>query len=328
MDKALSFLVQTQDQGLRLDSWLHEQVQNLSRSRIKALIEEGHVRVQDKKAVPSQKIKEGDQVTLFIPEPEEALPVPSPMALDIIFEDEDILVLNKPPGLVVHPACGHWQDTLVNGLLAYCGSRLSGIGGVKRPGIVHRLDKGTSGLMVVAKNDLAHEGLSQQFATRSLSRSYQALVWGTPKLPKGTVHTLLGRSPHHRQKMAVLTRGGKEATTDYHLMTTYKGYISLIKCTLHTGRTHQIRVHMSHLGHGLLGDPLYGHAPKGTPEALKALCAAFKDQERPLLHAYQLHLLHPRSHEMMTFETPLHDHLQGVIDLLETQPSATIAEAI
>lgn len=314
MTETFSFQAASTDQGKRLDFWLHEQAPEYSRSRLKNLIDGHHVQINGKQGTPSQKMKEGDTVVLHIPPANDPIPQATTIPLDIIYEDTDLLVLNKAAGLVVHPACGHWQDTLVNGLLAYCGETLSGIGGVKRPGIVHRLDKGTSGLMVVAKNDKAHQGLSAQFSDRSLSRSYQALVWGIMTPLSGRVHTLLGRSPSHRQKMAVVPKGGKEAITDYQSLKTLSSHVSLITCTLQTGRTHQIRVHMSHLGHGLIGDPLYGHSPKGVSGDLKTLADSFKTQERPLLHAYHIHFIHPCTSQALEFNIPMHNDFKKIMD--------------
>lgn len=319
---SFSLIVSPDHLGQRLDKFLADQLLDLSRSRLQALIEGGHVRISpDRKVSCSLKLKEGDLVTVQVPPPEEATPRAVDIHLNIIYEDEDLLVINKEAGMVVHPAPGHTDDTLVNALLAHCGESLSGIGGVKRPGIVHRLDKETSGLMVVAKNDKAHQKLTEQFSDRSLSRIYAALVWGLVTPAEGTITTQIGRHPGNRQKMAVVSWGGREAVTHYHTLSHYpKGNepamgLTLVECKLATGRTHQIRVHMHHIGHPLLGDPLYGHTPKG---ALKLWPEAIIRFPRQALHAKSIQFIHPRTGKMIRFEVDLPDDIATVLKMIET----------
>lgn len=309
------------DVGGRLDKFICEKSPHLSRTRVQSLLEEGWIKVCPQRDIsPSTKIKIDEVYTIIIPEPEEALPQPQELALDIVYEDADLLVINKSAGLVVHPAPGHSDQTLVNGILAHCGDQLSGIGGVKRPGIVHRLDKDTSGLMVVAKNDFTHQFLSQQFGDRSLSRTYRALVWGVVHPKEGCISTMMGRSPTNRQKMAVVTKGGKEAITQYRLLKTFvceknlASSISLVECQLKTGRTHQIRVHLSSIGHSIIGDPLYGHKPKGVKKYWPEKVLTFSHQ---LLHACRLQFIHPRSKEVLTFHSPYPEDFQEVIISIE-----------
>lgn len=319
-ESTFSFIVDTDAVGLRLDRFLVQQLPSLSRTRLQDLIEQGHVKLRDKAITDvSHRIKEGDNYTLTVPPPEEEQSIlAQPLPLEILFEDEDFLIINKAAGMVVHPAPGHRESTLVNALLAHCGDSLSGIGGVKRPGIVHRLDKDTSGLIIVAKNDKAHHSLSEQLSTRTLSRRYWALVWGTLPQQAGLIEGAIGRSPKNRQKMAVVTRGGKEAQTRYTVKKIYTApishlhTISLIECALLTGRTHQIRVHFSTAGHPLLGDPQYGR--KGTPKIWPTGVHQFP---RQALHAFQLTLQHPRTQEVMVFEAPLPSDMQNLIELLQ-----------
>ncbi len=280
----------------------------LSRARIQALLAQGHVRLGDGVVSDSsRKVKVGEVYTLTLPPPEKAEMEAQPLALDILYEDQDVIVINKQAGLVVHPAPGHRDQTLVNALLAHCGNTLSGIGGVARPGIVHRLDKDTSGLMVVAKNDAAHQALAAQFADRSLSRIYHALVWGVPTPPSGSLDGSIGRSPKDRKKMAV-TAKGRVALTHYRMMESF-GAVSLIECKLATGRTHQIRVHLAHLGHPLVGDPTYGKGKsgKGVPSF-----------PRQALHAKSLRFIHPRTGQARVFDSPLPEDMQGLIKKLKT----------
>ncbi|MEB3701936.1 RluA family pseudouridine synthase [Candidatus Bealeia paramacronuclearis] len=314
-----TILVSEQEAGLRLDKFLSLACPDLSRTRIQNLIEEGHVLVEGR-AVQShaQKTKAGWTFVITIPEAIDAIPEPQDIPLEIIYEDDDLLVLNKPAGLVVHPAPGNHDNTLVNALLAHCGTSLSGIGGVKRPGIVHRLDKDTSGLMIVAKNDLAHHHLSHQLSTRTLSRTYQAFLWGIPKNQTGTIRTQLGRHPKDRKKMAVLPEGGKEAITHYQVLETYPPTASLVECRLETGRTHQIRVHMTHLGHPLLGDPVYGRPPKGVPEFLKNhLKEVPWTGGRQALHAAQIKFIHPRTGDLLSFSCPLPEDMRILKSVLD-----------
>ena len=303
------FLVDARAAGDRLDRFLAAQVPHLSRSRLQALIKDGHVTLAGKSAKPGDKVRTGAIVTLTEPPAEPTLLEPEAIPLDVLFEDPDILVLNKPAGLVVHPAAGHARHTLVHALLAHCGS-LSGIGGEQRPGIVHRLDKDTSGCLVVAKNDTAHAHLSRQFAGRTVTKIYLALVQGYFAGPRsGAIDNLIGRHPVERKKMAVLARGGRASRTTWRVAQELPGVGTLVECTLHTGRTHQIRVHLKHLGHPLLGDALYsprlaGHYP------------------RQMLHAWKLGFTHPRTGEPMHFCSPLPEDfiLAGVRRPPEDQP--------
>jgi 23S rRNA pseudouridine1911/1915/1917 synthase len=308
------------DEGsVRLDRVLAARLPELSRSRLKALILAGQVTV---KAAPirdpAYHVTAGDTIIIDLPEAAPAEPGPENIALDIVYEDDDIIVIDKPAGLVVHPAAGHETGTLVNALIAHCGASLSGIGGVKRPGIVHRLDKDTSGLMVVAKNDRAHASLTAQFAdhgrTGQMERGYLAFVWGVPNRQRGTVDAPIDRHPHAREKMAV-RQGGREAVTHWEIRQTFNGrdgkpVASLLACRLETGRTHQIRVHLAHIGHPLMGDQVYGphfktKASHLGPQSQAALTAL----GRQALHAYLLALEHPKTGEVLRWEAPLPEEL-------------------
>jgi len=284
------YLVPPETAGCRLDQYLAVLLPHLSRSRLQTLIKEGHILLDDKPCKPGEKLRPGKRIAVHEPE---AAPVTGTAAeeipLEILFEDGDLLVVNKAAGMVVHPAAGNPGGTLVNALLHHC-TALSGIGGEQRPGIVHRLDKETSGCLVVAKNDLAHQGLSAQFADRKVLKIYLALVAG--RLPKksGVIETEIGRHPVHRKKMAVVETGrGRASKTAYRVVRELAG-ASLVECTLHTGRTHQIRVHLKHLGHPLLGDPLYGQRA---------------EYPRQMLHAWRLGFTHPRTQQWMEFQSPI-----------------------
>jgi 23S rRNA pseudouridine1911/1915/1917 synthase len=303
--------------GERLDRALARHFDDLSRARLQALIREGATRIGgDAVTDPSLKLRGGETVTLAIPEPVASEPLPQDIALPIVYEDNHLIVIDKPAGLVVHPAAGHADGTLVNALIAHCGESLSGIGGVKRPGIVHRLDKETSGLMVVAKNDKAHRGLAAQFADHGregpLEREYQAFVWGRPRPDTMTVNRPIGRDPRHRQRMAVVAQGrGKEAVTYLYIEEVFPPAASeplatRIRCRLETGRTHQIRVHLSSLGHPLLGDPLYGGGFKTKANRLdEPGRAALRALDRQALHAAVLGFAHPLTGEHLRFESGL-----------------------
>lgn len=284
----------------------------LSRSRVKALVEDKQVLVNGKICDDaSAKVCDGDEITLHIPEVVDAIPKPENIPIDVVYEDDDLLVINKAAGMVVHPGAGNPNGTLVGALLYHCGDSLSGIGGVRRPGIVHRLDKDTSGLMVVAKNDRAHQGLAAQLSDRSLSRIYHALVWKEPTPIKGTINVPIGRHQTSRIRMSVRSHTmGREAITHYLRQETFRGIASLVTCQLETGRTHQIRVHMQHLGHPLLGDQLYGLPPQeqkslmnrgGYEEAEREAVLGFP---RQALHAAEMHFIHPSTDEEMVFEAP------------------------
>jgi 23S rRNA pseudouridine1911/1915/1917 synthase len=303
----------------RLDRVLAARCESLSRSRLKALILAGSVTVKGAPIRdPAYHVTAGDSITIDVPEAAPPEPEAEDIPLDIVFEDKDIIVIDKPKGLVVHPAAGHETGTLVNALIAHCGDSLSGIGGVKRPGIVHRLDKDTTGLMVVAKNDAAHASLSAQFAdhgrTGEMRRGYLAFVWGVPNRQRGTIDAPIDRHPFAREKMAV-REGGREAVTHWEIKEVFNGrdgkpVASLLACQLETGRTHQIRVHLAHIGHPLLGDSVYGphfktKASQIGPEAQAALAAL----GRQALHAYLLVIEHPASGEILHWEAALPEDL-------------------
>jgi 23S rRNA pseudouridine1911/1915/1917 synthase len=259
----------------------------------------------------SRKAKLGDVFTIRVPPPEPASPEAQDIDLDILYEDKDLLVINKPVGMVVHPAPGNRDRTLVNALLAHCGKSLSGIGGVARPGIVHRLDKDTSGLMVVAKNDKAHQQLTKQFADRSLSRTYQALVWGEPVPLVGHIEAPIGRHPRDRVKMAVVGKG-KPALTYYKVIESFGDLASLVECKLATGRTHQIRVHLAYIKHPVIGDAVYGGGRNRVGDAAKLL----EKFPRQALHATQLQFFHPRTEKLMSFKAPLPKDMAELIKKL------------
>ena len=313
------------DHGQRLDKVLALLLPQFSRSRLQGLIEGGNLTLNGKPFDNSAyKMKLDDDVALTVPPAEEARPRAQNIALDIVFEDKDLLVINKPPGMVVHPAAGNHDGTLVNALLGYCGDELSGIGGVKRPGIVHRLDKETSGLLVVAKNDRAHKGLSEQLASRKLKRVYNAIVWGSVTPPTGRIETQIGRSPDNRQKMAVLKQGGRDSITDYQLLESFGLFAALVECRLQTGRTHQIRVHMAHIKHWLVGDPVYGKS--AIPRFLKLHKVPVKTENallafpRQALHAAQLEFIHPISETKVALKAPLPEDMQNLLAQLRSKP--------
>jgi 23S rRNA pseudouridine1911/1915/1917 synthase len=310
------FIVKETETSQRLDRLISNHYSDFSRTRIQDLIRQGYIKADGKEVSASDKVKEGVRIDLVLPQAEEAIPQPQHIPLDILYEDQDLIVLNKAAGMVVHPAPGSVDQTLVNALLSHCGDSLSGIGGIKRPGIVHRLDKGTSGLLVVAKNDVAHRGLSGQFSSRSLSRTYQALIWGVPNSFTGTITGNIGRSPRHRQKMALLSSGGKEAMTHYKILKTFGSIVSLVECRLETGRTHQIRVHLTSIGHPLIGDPLYGSAPHKAPLALRKALMGLTQNLRPLLHAWRIEFVHPRTQEKLSFSVILPDDFLKAIDIM------------
>lgn len=309
---ARRFAVAPEAQGVRLDKFLADADETLSRTRVKQLMLDGAVSVDGAAcADPSRKVRAGSIVTIVVPAPAPDAPEAEDIPLSILYEDADLLVIDKPAGMVVHPAPGHRSGTLVNALLHHCGDSLSGIGGVRRPGIVHRLDKDTSGLMLVAKNDRAHQALSGQLADRSLSRRYFALVWGVPQAKRGRVDKPVGRHPQNRQKMAVTVRGGREAATRYECREIFHGAASLVECSLETGRTHQVRVHMAHIGHPLVGDPVYGAQATAARALLKKAgyeaeeAAAIMAFSRQALHAWRISFVHPGTGAVMHFETPV-----------------------
>ncbi|MDD3287817.1 MAG: RluA family pseudouridine synthase [Alphaproteobacteria bacterium] len=297
---------------------------DISRARLQVLIKTGHVGfVKDGKSViifdPNHRVTAGEEYTIDMPPTVSALPEAQSMPLTILHEDEDLLVLNKPAGIVVHPAAGNRDHTLVNALLAHCGKSLSGIGGVARPGIVHRLDKDTSGLMVVAKNDNAHKKLSAQFADRSLSRVYQALVWGIPGRMSGEIEGAIGRDPRNRKKMAIVKGGGRRALTHYRVLETFGSIASLVECKLATGRTHQIRVHMSSIGHPVVGDQSYGGAGrsiKGAKKASGTLIERLNAIPRQALHAVEIKFVHPSTDKKMRFKSGLPPDMAALLKYL------------
>jgi 23S rRNA pseudouridine1911/1915/1917 synthase len=316
----------------RIDAYLAAHLEgSYSRSRIKALIEEGAVTIDGQPMLePKRKVRPGEEIGIVVPPAEDPEPKGEDIPLDVLYEDDDLIVIAKPPGLVVHPAAGNWTGTLVNALIHHCGDSLSGIGGVKRPGIVHRLDKDTSGVMVVAKNDLAHRHLSEQFAdhgrTGPLERAYMALVWGRPRTLRGTIDAPLGRSTNDRTKRAVkreTSDDAREAITHYEVIERFleqpdaTAMASLVECHLETGRTHQIRVHMAHLGHPLIGDPDYGAAFKTKANRLPDEARKAVDRfRRQALHAYMLAFEHPVSGETMHFEAAVPEDFETLLSAL------------
>ncbi|MDH3579535.1 MAG: RluA family pseudouridine synthase [Hyphomicrobiales bacterium] len=317
-----SFEAGAADDGERLDRFLTGRLPEMSRSRVKTLIKDGHAAHDGRTIVePNRRVKPGERYEITIPPAEPAVPRGEDIPLDVVYEDDQLIVIDKPAGLVVHPAAGNWTGTLVNALIAHCGESLSGIGGVKRPGIVHRLDKETSGLMVVAKTDVAHRKLARQFADHGrkgpMERQYTALVWGVPQRRKGTISAALGRKSENRQKMAVVRDGGKEAVTLYDVAETFgnsdEPVASLVLCTLRTGRTHQIRVHLAHIGHPLIGDATYGAGFRTKARLLRQPAqAAIESLNRQALHAHILGFAHPATGETIRFESPLPEEISNL----------------
>ena len=318
----LEVIVEGSEGSPRLDRVLAARLADLSRSRLKALILDGQVAVKNAPVRdPAYHVASGDTITIDVPAPVAAEPKAEDIALDIVYEDDDLIVIDKPAGLVVHPGAGHETGTLVNALIARCGESLSGIGGVKRPGIVHRLDKDTSGLLVVAKNDAAHQSLSAQFAdhgkTGEMRRGYLAFVWGVPNRQRSAVDAPIDRHPHAREKMAVRERG-RHAVTHWEIVESFNGrdgkpVASLLSCELETGRTHQIRVHLAHIGHPLMGDAVYGphfktKAVRLGPQSQAALAAL----DRQALHAYLLALEHPKTGAILEWNSDLPDDLKAL----------------
>jgi 23S rRNA pseudouridine1911/1915/1917 synthase len=282
----------------RLDTYLRGKFPAVSRGAIQRLIEEGHILVNGHPVKPTHTPHAGDQVRVHWPEARPAAAQPEPLPLEILFEDDALLVVNKPAGLVVHPAAGHEEHTLVNALLHHCAGRLSGIGGVARPGIVHRLDKETSGCLVVAKNDETHVALSAQFAGRQVQKLYLAIVCGELQRDRGEIRAAIARHPSHRKRMAVSDGAGREARTGYRVLERLRG-ATLVEAALHTGRTHQIRVHFQFLGFPILGDQTYGQRQNRRFEELFGFAAP-----RVMLHAFQLAFVHPRTGKRLSFEAP------------------------
>jgi 23S rRNA pseudouridine1911/1915/1917 synthase len=317
-----------ENKGWRLDHFLARSIPELSRSRLQGLIARGMVEGGGKKINdPNFRVKPGDAYQVEVPPPTPAGPEPQEIPLKILYEDKDLIVIDKQVGLVVHPAAGNLDGTLVNALLAHCGPTLAGIGGVARPGIVHRLDKDTSGVLVAAKNERAMRSLAKQFAAHAVERVYHAAVWGRPTGISGSVEGNIGRNPFDRKRMAVLRGGGKPAKTNYRLLETFGGgeetgrreLASLLECRLETGRTHQIRVHLAHIGHPLIGDETYGRArkpPRAKTPGEEAAFAAVANFPRQALHAGLLGFFHPSLQKKMRFETPWPEDFAGLIAAL------------
>jgi 23S rRNA pseudouridine1911/1915/1917 synthase len=320
-DAVHDFAIAAHHAGARLDKWLSEQIEGLTRTRLKALIEGGAlIRDGETFTDPSWTLREGEIYRLVAPPPSTPAPKGEAIPLDVVFEDSHLIVVNKPAGLVVHPAAGHWTGTLVNALIAHCGKSLSGVGGVARPGIVHRLDKDTSGLMVAAKNDAAHHGLAQLFSIHDIERVYEALVVGAPRPGVGSIDAALARAPAQRKKMTVVAdeerADARRAVTHYKITERFGGararlagdaIAALLECRLETGRTHQIRAHLAAIGHPLIGDPVYGRGPglaglKPGDSAADAAIAASRKFRRQALHAKILGFVHPATGDALRFE--------------------------
>jgi len=307
------------DNGGRLDRVLASSIDDVSRSRIKILIEAGSVTIDGATITdPSHRVKLGQIFAMIIPDSQPASIEPEAIDLDVLYEDEDVIVINKPAGMVVHPAPGSPNGTLVNALLAHCGASLSGIGGVRRPGIVHRLDKDTSGVMVAAKNDVAHQSLATQFAERTIERAYTAVIWGIPAPPLGVVEGNIGRSERNRLKMAVVRAPkGRVARTHYRVTERLGPQASITQCRLETGRTHQIRVHMTHLGHPLVGDPVYGRQSAARMKSLNTVARTFLDDfKRQALHAHLIGFIHPRKQQQLQFKSEIPKDIKSLINVL------------
>lgn len=294
-----------EDAGARVDAFLAEKVENLTRSAAQRLLAEGNVLCGGKPLAKSDRLNGNEIIEVFLPEPESPRVCSERIPLDVVYEDADVIVVNKPKGMVVHPAPGHPDGTLVNALLYHCGNSLSGIGGVLRPGIVHRIDRDTSGLIIAAKNDFAHQKLAAQLADHTLARTYECVIVGNLKEDDGTVDAPVGRCPADRKKMAVVA-GGRRAVTHWEVLARYPGF-SHLRCRLETGRTHQIRVHMAYLGHPILGDTVYG-AKKPVP-GLRGQC----------LHAAGLRFVHPRTGETVELTCPLPEEFQKILRKLEAK---------
>ncbi|MCM1024385.1 MAG: RluA family pseudouridine synthase [Prevotella sp.] len=297
----LTFTVNAENEGVRIDKWICGQSCEISRSMLQKLLSGGNVSVNGKAAVKSYPVKSGDEIVIDVPEPEELDVVPENIPLEIVFEDDNLLVVNKPKGMVVHPAAGNYSGTLVNALLYHCSGRLSSINGVIRPGIVHRIDKDTSGLLIVAKTDKAHAGLAEQIKAHTFTREYRAVVCGRFKEPVGTVDAPIGRHPVDRKKMCVTEKNSKEAKTEYTVLEEFSNY-SYVRLKLFTGRTHQIRVHMAYIGHPVFGDDVYGKSSK----LCKGQC----------LHAKKIGFVHPIDGKHYEFDSDLPDYFKFVLNKL------------
>jgi 23S rRNA pseudouridine1911/1915/1917 synthase len=302
----------------RVDAYLRERLAPVSRGVIQRLIAEGHILINDRPVKPSHPPRAGDRITIHWPMPEPALATAQDIPLDILFEDADLLVLNKPPGLVVHPSAGHADGTLVNALLHHCHGELSGIGGIARPGIVHRLDRDTSGCLVAAKNDFAHAALAMQFSSRKVDKIYLALACGQIAPDQGVIAAAIARHPTHRKRMAVTDGTGRPAQTDYRVLERFE-LATLVEVTLHTGRTHQVRVHLKHLGHPVLGDLTYGNRQN---QRLREITGSHPS--RQMLHAFRLAFAHPRSGRRLALEAPCPlDFIEALTGLRTGKPMAS-----
>jgi 23S rRNA pseudouridine1911/1915/1917 synthase len=316
--RVLSATVEAAERGERLDRLLARRFGDLSRTRLKHLVEAGLVSVDGATIKdPSLRVKPGQRCAVTVPAPVADAPEAQAMPLDIRYEDADLIVLEKPAGLVVHPAPGNPDRTLVNALLAHCGDSLAGIGGVRRPGIVHRLDKDTSGLMVVAKSQRAHAALAADFAARRIERAYLAVTWGVPQPREGEISGAIGRNPANRKTMAVVRRGGRAAMTRYRVLRIFKDAAGLVECRLATGRTHQIRVHLSAHGNPLVGDPVYGRSRGRRRVLLAPIKAAIDAFPRQALHAASLGFRHPATGEWLQFQSELPNDMKDLITILE-----------
>lgn len=311
--------------GQRLDRFLADAIGSVSRSRVKTLIEAGHVsQGEATMREPAEPVRAGAAYTVHLPAPAPATPQPQAIALSILYEDSDLVVLDKPAGLVVHPAPGNEDGTLVNALLAHCGPGFTGIGAERRPGIVHRLDKDTSGVMVVAKTQAANDALTAAFAARDLDRAYLALCWGVPSPLAGEIEGAIGRDPRDRKRMAVVARGGKPALTRYHTLRTWQTSAALLECRLATGRTHQIRVHLAARGHPIVGDPLYLRRIPAPARSLQdPIRRTLLDFPRQALHAARLGFTHPCTHQVLTFETPPPNDFNDLLAALDADARGT-----
>ncbi len=323
-DNTLVYDVGADDVGVRADKYLGKVCSEFSRSRLQGLIADGQVLLNGAvMSTASVKTEEGDVFSVSVPDAVPCEPQPEDIALDVVYEDDDVIVINKPAGLVVHPGAGNWSGTLVNALLHHCGDSLSGIGGVVRPGIVHRLDKDTSGLIMVAKNDYAHQSLSDQLADRSLSRVYHAIVFGVPMPIKGSVDRPIGRHRHNRLKMSVMSNSLRDARTHYLVLENFSEALSLVECKLESGRTHQIRVHMEAMGHPVIGDALYGVQQTALISNLKKggycidVIKELLSLRRQMLHAKEICFIHPRTENEMVFSCELPSDMSNVLKILD-----------
>ncbi|WP_313583226.1 RluA family pseudouridine synthase [Lacrimispora sp.] len=294
------FVVAPEEAGVRIDRYLSDQCQDISRSYLQKLLKEQSVLVEEKPVKSNYKVNAGDRISLTLPEIREPEIMPEEIPLNIVYEDKDIILINKPKGMVVHPAAGHYSGTLVNGLMFHCRSELSGINGVVRPGIVHRIDMDTTGVLIVCKNDMAHNSISEQLKEHSITRKYAAIVHGVLKDDEGMINAPIGRHPIDRKKMSINEKNGREAVTHYRVLERFRQF-TYIECQLETGRTHQIRVHMASIGHPLVGDSVYG--PAKCPFRL----------DGQTLHAGVLGIIHPRTGEYMEFTAPLPDYFEELL---------------